>query len=239
MMETIRFNDIVPDVPERKPRDTAEWATQHLVALKRENERLVAEGQRPRRKNRGFCMGVDLGQANDYTAIVLLERVAVTHVIGVSRPGPDERSHNDLDTWTLVEETTDEWHIRFAERLRANYVDVTACILDGLSSEKLKGSDTSVIVDATGVGRPIIDMMRADKLDPVPVIITGGNSVTRENGFWHVPKRDLVGAVNALLGKGQLQIAEKLPFREILLRELENFRVKVNVNTGHETYGVA
>jgi hypothetical protein len=28
----------------------------------------------------------------------------------------------------------------------------------------------------------------------------------------------------------------KLPFREILLTELENFRVKINVNTGHETY---
>lgn len=237
-METIRFEDIVPDVREQKPKGTpAEWADRHLDALKRENERRVAGGERPIRKSRDFRLGVDLGQANDYTALVLLEWVSVTHIIGVNRPELGERGHNDPETWTLAKETADEWHVRFVERLRANYVDVTTRIQKALSSEALKGSETSVIVDATGVGRPVIDMMRADGLDPVPVIITSGNSETREGRFWHVPKRDLVGTITALLGKGQLQIAGEVPFREILVSELANFRVKLNEDTGHETYG--
>ena len=153
-METIRFEDIVPDVREQKPKDTAEWADRHLDTLKGENERLVVEGERPIRKSHGFCLGVDLGQANDYTALVLLEWVTVTHIIGVNRPGLGERGHNDPGTWTLAKETADEWHVRFVERLRANYVDVTTRIQKALSSEALKGSKTSVIVDATASGDP-------------------------------------------------------------------------------------
>lgn len=60
--------------------------------------------------------------------------------------------------------------------------------------------------------------------------------VTRENGYYHVPKRDLVSSVKMLFGKKELKIAAGLPFGAELLEELRNFRVKVNPQTGHDSY---
>jgi hypothetical protein len=44
-----------------------------------------------------------------------------------------------------------------------------------------------------------------------------------------VPKKDLVGALQILLQAGRLKIAKSLPAAAILVKELENFRVKITV----------
>src|SRR5262249_45729100 len=55
-------------------------------------------------------------------------------------------------------------------------------------------------------------------------------------GGWRVPKRDLVSAVQATLQTKRLKIATALPETVTLTRELQAFRVKVNVATGHESF---
>src|SRR5690606_8308822 len=81
---------------------------------------------------------------------------------------------------------------------------------------KLK--DPKVVVDGTGVGRPVIDLMRERGISPVvPVIITGGDSVTEEvvdgRREFRVPKRDLVGCLQVLLQNRQLRIPSSLDLR--------------------------
>jgi hypothetical protein len=39
-----------------------------------------------------------------------------------------------------------------------------------------------------------------------------------------------------LLQNGQLKIAEGLALRETLVKELLNFRVKINISTAHDSY---
>ncbi len=51
-----------------------------------------------------------------------------------------------------------------------------------------------------------------------------------------MPKRDLISATLVLLQNGQLKIADALPLKDTLVKELLNFRVKINISTAHDTY---
>jgi hypothetical protein len=70
-----------------------------------------------------------------------------------------------------------------------------------------------------------------------PIQITGGDSVTHENGVTRVPKRDLVSAAQVALQTGRLKIAADLPEAQTLVRELENFQMKISLDTAHDSYG--
>ena len=94
-----------------------------------------------------------------------------------------------------------------------------------------------VVADATGVGRPVIDLMRERAVkDLYAITITAGNAVTRGPYEYHVPKRDLVSVLQVLLQNEKLRIAEALPEAAVLRAELENFRVKTSLETGHDSY---
>ncbi|KUK43858.1 MAG: Uncharacterized protein XD72_1758 [Methanothrix harundinacea] len=154
-----------------------------------------------------YIVGVDLGQARDFTAITVLEE----------HPGR-------------------KFHIRHLDRIRLDYVEVVEHVHALLRREPLQRC-TSLVVDATGVGRPVIDLMRSKGLRPVPVTIHGGDVVTKaEDRFWRVPKRDLVASLQVAMETGTLQIAEELELADVLVKELQNFRVKININSGHDSY---
>ena len=55
------------------------------------------------------------------------------------------------------------------------------------------------MVDATGVGSPVVDLLRQAGLKPVVVSISGGDRVTFGNGVLHVPKRDLAGTLQVMI----------------------------------------
>lgn len=97
----------------------------------------------------------------------------------------------------------------------------------------------ALVVDATGVGRPVLDLFREAHLAPIGVTITGGNTAIRDkrSGEWSVPKRDLVSAVQSALQTERLQIAASLPEAATLTRELSGFRVTINLRTAHDSYG--
>jgi hypothetical protein len=94
------------------------------------------------------------------------------------------------------------------------------------------------VIDGTGVGRGVVDMFRTSRDQVcriVPVLITAGNKAAQENGYWHVPKKDLVSAVQILLQTGRLKIAD-VPERATLLAELQGFEVKITA-AANATYG--
>ena len=76
------------------------------------------------------------------------------------------------------------------------------------------------------------------QVTPCAVTITGGDSVTHnpDGGGYRVPKRDLVSAALVLLQNGQLKIADAHAIKETLVKELLNFRVKINISTAHDSY---
>jgi terminase large subunit-like protein len=104
-----------------------------------------------------------------------------------------------------------------------------------------------VVIDCTGVGRAVAEILRAKvgtalvgagKKDEgiVYITITAGNTATLTgNGCWNVSKRMLVSAMQSVLGTGRLKIAN-VPERETLVKEMLSFKIKVNKDTGHETF---
>ena len=92
--------------------------------------------------------------------------------------------------------------------------------------------------DATGCGRPILDMVRTAILryTVAGVSIHGGDLTTEDGRHYRVPKRDLVSVLQALLQHKRLKIAATLPHADLLTRELLNFRQKIDPITAHDGY---
>jgi hypothetical protein len=153
-------------------------------------------------------IGLDLGQVRDYTALVVLERQPAA------------------------------WAVRHLQRfaLGTRYPIVVGQVL-----ELRHRLDCTLVADQTGVGRAVIDMFNErlrGEAEGVfrPVTITAGRRVQLdERGDLRVPKRELVRAVQGVLGRNQLRIARGLPEATALARELSNFRVRVTAK-GRETY---
>lgn len=161
-----------------------------------------------------FFLGLDLGQAQDYTALAVVERKVFCY-----------------------EAKPDEYHIRHLERpkLGIPYPAIVERVQNLLKSDQLWGR-TALVVDKTGVGAPVVDMFRKAGLRPVAITITGGNSVAPGDGGYHVPKRDLVTALQVLFQTGRLKVAAELADARLLVEELLNFKVKINVKTAHDSY---
>jgi hypothetical protein len=189
-------------------------------------------------------VGVDLGQQRDFTAITVIER-------GYVSAGPLYNAHywyKGREIYAAREPVKLEYHVRHLERpaLGTSYVDVVERILELLIS--LGEEEVVLAVDMTGVGRPVADMLKArlnewleqDRdvyLNTAWITITGGDSVTKaEGGGLRVPKCDLASAPLVLMQNGQLKIAEGLALAPVLKKELLNFKVKINIATGHDSY---
>ena len=73
--------------------------------------------------------------------------------------------------------------------------------------ETVKGVD-ALLIDATGVGRAVIDLVRADGVEAWAVIITGGKmvSIDRIDFEIHIPKQALIGLLSATLANGKLTL---------------------------------
>jgi hypothetical protein len=129
-----------------------------------------------------FVVGVDLGQAQDYTAISIIERAEGTE--------PEAKG----------EKRQDIYHLRYLERppLGTRYPEVVTHVL-GLLDRRPLTRKTALVVDKTGVGAAVVDMFTAAGVRPRAVTITGGSEVNRENPFdLKVPKRELASTLVAL-----------------------------------------
>ena len=124
-------------------------------------------------------------------------------------------------------------------KLRMPYPEVVARIR-AVAMDAAMGARRCVVVDATGVGAPVVDLLLASKMDCeiVPVVITGGEAAVRVGAEWQVPKRDLVAGLQLMFDSGELRISAKLAEAEVLKRELMGMSLKRSV-TGREWYGWA
>ena len=143
-------------------------------------------------------IGLDLGQRQDHTAIAVIEKDRdVLLVRTVERVM--------LGTpWSRVVERVR--HIATHPRMRGN------CAL---------------AVDATGVGAPIVDMLRNANLgcEIAAVTITSGDRETETAHGWNVPKRDLMTALQLGLEEGEVRLAGRMKDIGSLIRELIDVRV--------------
>ena len=92
-----------------------------------------------------------------------------------------------------------------------------------------------LVIDLTGVGRPVFDMFRFSGIAPIGVLITSGIAETGGGPIHGVPKLDLVSRLQALLHEGRLKIHKELAEADMLVRELQDFRCEFTA-AGHLTF---
>ena len=145
-----------------------------------------------------FCLGLDLGQARDYSAVAIAERrVELTGA---------------RDPVTFLQHTRTRVLISHLERipLRTSYPDVVARVRAIVQQFQRQGK-LQVVMDATGVGAAVRDMLARANLG-VPLIavtLTGGERVNVSHGAYHVPRQDLLANLRVLLEKRMLSIEAK------------------------------
>jgi hypothetical protein len=127
--------------------------------------------------------------------------------------------------------------VRHLERyeLGTPYTEIVDDMVDLLSDAGFIGK-TSLVVDGTGVGVPVIEMFRQAGLSPLPIWITGGDAVSRKGKIIRVPKRDLVSVLQVLFQSKRLKVSRALDLGPVLIDELMNFRVKITTSA-NDTYG--
>ena len=205
-----------------------------------------------------YVCGLDLGQAADPSALVIVERhedlgydpATVQTFTTWSAGGGDVTTRQAILEANGRVQYVDElpapqllsYDVRHALRfpLGTPYPQIVGDVVRLLHQPPLAGK-VRLIIDATGVGRPVVDMFSRHperRFPVVPVVITAGDTVTKgEDGSWRVPKRDLVGAVQVELQNKRLRFPDpkKLPTIDVLTHELSQFRVTISA-AGHDSY---
>lgn len=160
-------------------------------------------------------IGLDIGQARDYTAIC---------AVRVELATKSEKTVFVKGHYEKHEEVEPVFHLGFLERLPLGMpfrqMMSRACEV----SKKL--DNAPIVADATGVGRPCIELLYEFGAPTVPVIITSGAHETLSDGYYKLPKANLITAAQIILQTRRITIPKKLPLASTFIRELDNFKVK-------------
>jgi hypothetical protein len=175
-----------------------------------------------------YFVGLDLGQSADYTALAVIF---------------------DTEVEVAPQYRIKQLQLRHLERfpLRTPYPDIVKSVIELLKDPNLHPwefdgwrnfqTHPTLIVDATGVGKPVTDLFDKRKVKYIGVSIHGGDKVTSGGARkYRVPKRDLVSSLEVPFHSGELKIAKDLPLREVLEKELSTFKRKIDLRTAHDSY---
>jgi hypothetical protein len=192
----------------------------------------------------GYLIGLDIGKVNDHTAIVAMQRLQVEtgRTREVKRAGSRVRygdgrvlGGNEIEHVPVIE---NHYHVVYADRLPLgmSYPKQVEHIASIYQELKLQSSRLDMVLDMGGIGRGVIDMLRAAKLPVTGITFHAGDKVTNDGSDYRVPKRDLVTAVHLLLQTKRLRIAPELPEAETLTSELLGLKYEITPS-GHDRYG--
>jgi hypothetical protein len=191
------------------------------------------DSRRLREESR-FFVGLDLGKAQDHTAIAVIERAALVW------------PERDPVTMAWREET--QYWLRHGERLPLGtaYLQIVEHVKQLVQREPLRGRAV-LVVDATGVGAPVVELLQGPSgvrgaCPVVPVVITGGMSASlaaagTSGGCSRVPKRDLMEGLQVAFETRRLGVAQGLRCWPMLQQELREMRVQRSSKSGASQYG--
>jgi hypothetical protein len=207
-----------------------------------------------------YYLGLDLGQARDYSALAIIEEQLYVGEAWANEILHQQDYERGLSAgWISPADVTpyqariafelSEGYGRPAEiplavrhlerfELGTKYTDVVQKVAEIARSEPLRNMPAVLLVDKTGVGAAVLDSFTHAGIGAVAITLHGGSSVSRDpqRAGFRVPKRDLITVTQVLLQNGRLRVASGLPEAETLKRELLNFRVKIDPKTAHDSY---
>jgi hypothetical protein len=173
-----------------------------------------------------FLVGLDVGQQHDPAALAIAQR----------------------ETVTLGDETQPRYLVRHLERFELGtayptMVKQCQAYLGALPHLPTWRGGTPLekpyrfLVDATAVGRPVVDMFRHEGIPAIAVTMTHGERITQHawNDFT-VPKRALVAATIVAMQQRRLLVAKELPHAATFVKEAQNFQYRLTLK-GNDQYG--
>jgi hypothetical protein len=167
-----------------------------------------------------YILSIDLGKLVDYTAFSIIEERAkkIEHANIIDfRFGRE----GDIKLERL-------WYLRHLDRpqIGTPYKKIVA-LTKGLMNCPELINQTELVVDASGVGNPVIEMFKDEGMEPIEITITGGNALTQTETGFRVPKFELISALQAWYSMGRLKTSSKLPLAPVFLKELSLFVPKI------------
>lgn len=163
----------------------------------------------------GYCthylVGVDVGLMAQPTAIAILEQESL-----------HEGGH-DISCTAM--------RLRHLERLEADagFPELATRVHEHLVAlaDKEQGDATDVLIDITGTGTAVVDLLKQRDIDPIPVIITHGVGDGKiDSGTWRLAKSQMVTNLQVLFQTDKLKVAKELPLVSTFVEELQNFKPK-------------
>jgi Terminase RNaseH-like domain len=205
----------------------------------------------PKYSPKRYSVGVDLGQAADFTAIAVLEKVIVPPRHALFSP-VGQHPGNRLVEGDIV------YDLVYLKRpkLGTPYDVIARRVADLICELEPQGAfgelgQVTLSADGTGVGRAVVDMLDTEfkrrgatskavpRVDFRRVSVTGSQTTlkrpTRTDGYWSVPKKDLVFPAVAAFQQGKIRIG-KVKDRDALVNELKNYRRTTNIATGNMAF---
>ena len=181
-----------------------------------------------------YTVVFDLAKRRDFTAGLVVRKTPELIPGNAALRGPD-RIVNFLDIL----------HIDKFNGL--TYPQMVARIADRVGHADLQGV-CDLVVDGTGIGEAVVDLLRDKGLEPIPILFTGGTNV--KTVYWdfaqrfagttdsllaskvlkelHVPQPDLVDAGKLLAQQGRVRCDPSLRWADELAEQMAGFRGKVN-----------
>lgn len=159
-----------------------------------------------------YLLGLDLGQQNDYSVLSVLEVV-------------------------LRASYKSTYILRYLHRypLKTDYTVILDDVRRSMESKRIKGKSL-LLVDYSGVGRPVLDLFRSEGLSPLGITIVGG-----KNSRWVSPtdanvcKSDLVSSLQVVFQSKRIKVPSNVKHLELLKQEFLGFRARIK-KTGNTTF---
>ena len=155
-------------------------------------------------QDRTFFIGVDLGQRESHTAIVILERF-------------DQKP--SFERILAGDDFVRRYVVRQAERvpLGTPYPEVVTR-LERIATRLSELGLCILVVDGTGIGVPIVELMRQQGVGCriLPIVITSGQASTPSS----VPRAALITKMQVMAQLGELEIASACRDAPSLSQEL-------------------
>lgn len=191
----------------------------------------------PRNAATRLIWSADIGQAADYSAISLIERVMQPtgkFVDTGERTIVQQHDRSQSIAPIIEPELRPRLNVTVLERfeLGTDYTLMARTVATWIDATKEGPHKPVLVIDHTGVGRGVFDIFRSLGMG-IPIIgvtITAGREESQDQDRpwqWSVPKKDLVSGLQIVVQNRRFFVAPALPHAKVLSAEMQNFRIKI------------
>jgi hypothetical protein len=181
---------------------------------------------------RRFYVGLDLGQRRDYTALTVIEKLF--------KPFWGEEwlyaGRNEKGTTRLM--------VRAIERIRlaTPYPEIVEWVKAIVTHPELLKRCT-LTVDATGVGAPVVDLLRRANMGcnlmPITIVGSSGGNAHYNPITGSIPRSQLLTNLQLMIQQDQLEVAESCAQSNACKQELRHLKLDGTLHGHHDDISIA